>query len=125
MSLNPKSTFVRIVNVQMVQQPENYAKIAKSYRSWIVCGIAEETSDGTLYNSAVVLSSTGELVACYRKIMLYELDETWCTPGSERMLIQTEFGSLAPAICMDLNDNELIYWMWRTKPDILAFVPTG
>jgi len=37
------------------------------------------------------------------------------------MWLQTEFGSLAPAICMDLNDNELIYWMWRTKPDILAF----
>jgi predicted amidohydrolase len=74
-----------------------------------------------LYNSAVVLSSKGDLVACYRKILLYELDETWCTPGTERMLIQTEFGSLAPAICMDLNDNELIYWMWRAKPDILAF----
>ncbi len=97
------------------------AKIAKAYRSWIVCGIAEEAPDGTLYNSAVVLSSTGNLVACYRKILLYELDETWCTPGTERMLIQTEFGSLAPAICMDLNDNELIYWMWRARPDILAF----
>lgn len=33
------------------------AKIAKAYNTWIVCGIAEEASDGTLYNSAVVLSS--------------------------------------------------------------------
>ena len=97
------------------------AKIAKAYKTWIVCGIAEEASDGTLYNSAVVLSSKGDLVTCYRKIMLYELDETWCAPGTNRMLIHTEFGSMAPAICMDLNDNELIYWMWRTKPDILAF----
>ena len=97
------------------------AKIARAYNTWIVCGIAEEASDGTLYNSAVVLSSKGDLVTCYRKILLYELDETWCTRGTERMLIQTEFGTMAPAICMDLNDNELIYWMWRTKPDILAF----
>ena len=28
---------------------------------------------------------------------------------------------MTPAICMDLNDNNLIYWMWDVRPDILAF----
>ena len=95
--------------------------IAKEFNCWIVCGFAEVAEDGCLYNSALVVGSNGRLVACYRKILLYELDKTWATPGHERMLIQTEYGTMAPAICMDLNDNNLIYWMWDVRPDILAF----
>lgn len=97
------------------------AKIAKAHKCWIVCGFAEQGADGLLYNSAWIINSAGELAGCYRKILLYDLDYTWATAGNQRMLFQTEFGSLAPAICMDLNDNNLIYWMWRSKPDILAF----
>jgi N-carbamoylputrescine amidase len=96
------------------------APLAKKYRSWIVCGIAEKEGD-RLYNSAIVINSSGELAGCYRKILLFEQDETWATAGTERMLFNTEFGTMAPAICMDLNDNDLIYWLWKARPDILAF----
>lgn len=97
------------------------APIAQDFNCWIVCGFAEIAEDGRLYNSALVIGPNGTLVACYRKILLYELDETWATPGHQRMLIQTEYGTMAPAICMDLNDNNLIYWLWDVRPDILAF----
>ncbi len=100
---------------------EMLAPIAQRHSCWIVCGIAELGEDGRLYNSALIIGSKGNLVACYRKILLYDLDETWATSGNKRMLIHTEYGVLAPAICMDLNDNDLIYWMWEHKPDILAF----
>ena len=96
------------------------APLAKKYQSWIVCGIAEK-EDGKLYNSAIIINSNGTLAGCYRKILLFEQDETWANPGTERMLFKTEFGTMAPAICMDLNDNELIYWLWKARPDILAF----
>lgn len=95
--------------------------IARQYGCWIVCGFAELGEDNRLYNSALVINGQGTLVACYRKVLLYELDETWATAGDTRMLIETEFGTMAPAICMDLNDNGLIYWMWDAKPDLLAF----
>jgi N-carbamoylputrescine amidase len=94
--------------------------IAKQHKVWIVCGIAERDGE-LLYNSAIVISSKGELICCYRKILLYEADYTWATKGNTRMLIQTEHGVLAPAICMDLNDNQLLYWLWEKKPDILVF----
>jgi len=94
--------------------------IARKHGVWIICGIAEREGD-SLYNSAIVISSTGKLVCCYRKILLYESDYLWAKSGKERMIIHTEHGSLAPAICMDLNDDRLIYWLWTEKPDILAF----
>jgi N-carbamoylputrescine amidase len=94
--------------------------IARKYGVWIICGIAERQGE-SLYNSAIVISSTGELVCCYRKILLYDSDFLWAQSGNQRMIIQTEHGSLAPAICMDLNDDRLLYWLWAEKPDILAF----
>lgn len=96
------------------------APLAKKYQSWIVCGIAEKAGE-KLYNSAIILNSKGELAGCYRKILLFEQDETWASSGTERMIFKTEFGTMAPAICMDLNDNELIYWLWKAKPEFLAF----
>jgi predicted amidohydrolase len=96
------------------------APIAQQHGCWIVCGIAERDGD-SLYNSAIVISSDGELNCCYRKILLYDLDYSWAKSGQERMIIQTEFGTVAPAICMDLNDDRLLYWLWTARPDVLAF----
>jgi len=103
---------------------QTLAPLAQRYQSWIICGIAEKESedeDAKLYNSALIINSRGELAGCYRKILLYAQDETWAASGTERMIFETEFGTVAPAICMDLNDNELIYWLWRAKPEFLAF----
>ena len=61
---------------------EALSPIAQEYQCWIVCGFAEIGEDGRLYNSALVIGSSGNLVACYRKILLYELDEVWATSGN-------------------------------------------
>lgn len=97
------------------------SQLASQYKSWIVCGFAEEAEDGLLYNAAWVVASDGRLAGCYRKILLYDEDFRWSESGWERMIFDTEFGTLAPAICMDLNDNNLIYWLWQSQPDIIAF----
>lgn len=89
--------------------------------AWVVCGFPERGADGALYNSAMVLRPDGQLALCYRKVLLYSLDETWARPGRERMQVPTPMGRLAPAICMDLNDDRLITWLHMTTPDILAF----
>lgn len=89
--------------------------------AWIVCGFAERAADGRLYNAALVVGPDGSLACCYRKILLYELDETWACGGERRMRIQTGFGVLAPAICMDLNDPRLLSWLAMLQPDVLAF----
>lgn len=89
--------------------------------AWIVCGYAELGEDGALYNSALVLRPDGSLAASYRKILLYELDHTWARAGQKRLLVRTDGGEVAPAICMDMNDPRLLTWLSMVQPEILAF----
>lgn len=91
------------------------------YGAWIVCGFAELGEDGQLFNSAMVIRPDGSLAACYRKVLLYELDRTWAQAGHQRVEVATALGRVAPAICMDLNDPRLLTWLAMIQPDVLAF----
>lgn len=94
---------------------------AQRLGAWVVCGIAERGSDG-LYNSALTVSPQGQLVHCYRKVFLYDLDQTWARPGQERPLILTEsLGTLSPGICMDLNDDRFGLHLLQNRPDVVPF----
>ena len=93
---------------------------ARAHRSWIVCGFAEQSA-GSLYNSALMIDPWGDLVRCYRKVLLYDADFAWARPGQQRMSIGSDLGRIAPAICMDLNDDGLIRYLHRAGVDVLAF----
>lgn len=97
------------------------AALAQVHGAWVVCGYPELAEDGRLYNSAMVLRPDGSLAASYRKVLLFELDHHWAAAGSQRLTVPTTLGSIAPAICMDLNDDRLITWLHMTTPDVLAF----
>ena len=99
---------------------QHLSRIAIRHDCWIICGYVEQEKD-LLYNSALVIDNTGKLVCNYRKVLLYDADYTWATPGNTRFLVETPFGILAPAICMDLNDYAFVEFIWKEKPDIIAF----
>jgi predicted amidohydrolase len=105
---------------------------ARHHGAWVVCGLPErfhppgmrEPSGRPavrLYNSALVLSPDGALATCYRKVLLFEADETWAEPGWRRAVCPTPFGRLAPGICMDLNDPRFIRHLFQGRADVLAF----
>lgn len=97
------------------------AECAIELGAWIVCGIAERDGDA-LYNSALTVAPSGELVSCYRKVLLFEQDKTWAQRGTERSLIATNtLGLLCPAICMDINDDNFARFILSEKPTVLAF----
>ena len=97
------------------------AECAQALGSWVVCGFAER-GEHALHNSALTVSRKGELANCYRKVMLYQLDETWAVPGSVRPILRTEtVGRLTPGICMDLNDDRFGIHLRAHQPDVLAF----
>ena len=75
----------------------------------------------SLHNSALVVSPLGELVTCYRKVLLYEADEAWASPGWRRSVVPTSFGSIVPGICMDLNDDGFVGFLHEVKPAVVAF----
>ncbi len=51
--------------------------------SVVVCGFAERGGDGALYNSAAVVDATG-VPAVYRKAHLWDRENLFFTPGTER-----------------------------------------
>ncbi len=100
------------------------SEVARQHRSWIVCGFVEHAHH-QLYNSALVIDHEGRLAGCYRKTLLFELDELWASVGEgDYGLFQTPWGSFTVAVCMDLNDDRFVRWLERFQPDVLAF-PTN
>ncbi|MCB9665691.1 MAG: carbon-nitrogen hydrolase family protein [Alphaproteobacteria bacterium] len=98
--------------------------VARAREAWIVCGFPERDGDH-LYNSALVVAPDGELATVYRKTLLFEADEHWARPGDGAYTcLATPVGRVAVGICMDLNDPRFLLWLWRARPDVLAF-PTN
>lgn len=96
-------------------------RLTQLYRAWAVVGIAERAANGTLYNSAIVVGPDGAVAACYRKVLLFELDETWARPGAHRMVLSGPGGKMVPGICMDLNDPGHTAWVRDSGAAVHAF----
>jgi predicted amidohydrolase len=99
---------------------ETLAFTAKRFGAWIICGYPE-IENGTLYNSALIISPAGDMCANYRKCLLFETDTTWATPGDTRISIVSDYGIIAPGICMDLNDDEYIAFLHLSNTRIIPF----
>jgi predicted amidohydrolase len=103
---------------------ETLAPLARAAECWIVCGFPEREGS-RLYNSALVIDSTGELRFCYRKTLLYDADKTWAVAGdSGYRRFETRSGSFTVGICMDLNDDRFVAWCAETQARVIAF-PTN
>lgn len=100
---------------------------------WIICGFAERRSHpgrlgptgrplASLHNSALVVDPAGSVVTTYRKVLLYEADETWATPGWRRVVVPLDASrTMVPAICMDINDPRFTAFLRAQRPSLLAF----
>jgi predicted amidohydrolase len=97
-----------------------FSPAAKSSGTWIIIGYPE-VDNGTLYNSALIISPDGQLCANYRKVLLYDSDTSWAMPGNTRFIIDTPFGTMSPAICMDMNDDGFIDFITSRQPKIIPF----
>ncbi len=109
------------------------AAAARAHGMWIVCGFAERQVHpgqtgptgrplATLHNSALVVDPTGTLVTTYRKVLLFEADQTWASPGWRRTVVPLGGERrMVPAICMDLNDPRFTAFLRQQAPQIFAF----
>jgi len=78
-------------------------EIANRNNMYVVCPIVER-EEGRTYNSAVLIDRAGKAVGSYHKIhpTISEL-EVGITPGTDPVVLQTDFGPVGFAICFDLN----------------------
>jgi len=94
-------------------------KLARQHGVWILGGsFPEATGDGRVYNTSVLISAEGALVAAYRKIHLFDVDlsdrggssyqeSLHVAPGKEVVMAQTPFGGVGLSVCYDLRFPEL------------------
>jgi len=79
-------------------------KLAESARAgeiWVIAGMPEANPDGAPFNSAVVISPTGEIATIYRKVFLYLQESVGFSCGQEACLLDLGFARAGLMICYD------------------------
>jgi len=93
-------------------------EMAEDESVFLLAGSFSERSPttGKVYNTSVLLSPEGEIIASYRKIHLFDVDipggeshhESKSTiPGREAVAVDTPLGRMGLTICYDLRFGEL------------------
>jgi len=120
---------------------EKFSAVARECGIHLCMGSILEAAQGTsrAYNTSCLIGPDGRLLACYRKLHLFDVDlpgrvavresETRA-PGDELVTVPTELGTLGLSICYDLRFPELYRRLVRAGAEILlvpsAFTfPTG
>jgi formamidase len=80
---------------------ERVAKLARDVRKWIVAGSIYERDGDDIYNTAIVLSPAGELVATYRKLFPWMPYEPTAPGDSYTTFDIPDIGRFGLAICYD------------------------
>jgi beta-ureidopropionase len=91
---------------------DGLARLACQYNLWVVAGLYMSQSppaDG-IYNCAVVIDRKGELAGRYAKMhpTIDECQDHRVIPGSEPIVVDTDFGRVGLAICYDIGWPD--YW---------------
>ena len=84
---------------------------AKEFGAYVHGGSFVESRGGNYYNTSVFFDRKGERIAEYRKIHLFthsgSREPELLSPGSDLVVVETEFGKAGLATCYDLRFPEL------------------
>jgi predicted amidohydrolase len=107
---------------------DRLAAAARAQGMWVLGGGLLESSEGRVYDTAALFDRTGELVARYRKIHLYDVDlpgqppfreSATITPGEELVTHETEFCRVGLSICYDVRFPELYRGLMALGAEVL------
>ena len=111
------------------------AKLAVENEIFIHCGSIYEKSkkSNAIYNTSFLTDPSGNIIAKYRKIHLFDVsipnefsssESSWIQPGDEVVVEDTSIGTLGFSICYDLRFPEL-YRRLAKRGAHLFFVPAA
>ncbi len=90
----------------------------------VIGGFAERGEDGLVYNSAVVLDSSG-VIGVYRKGHLWDREKLWFAPGGEPpRVFDTPAGRIGVLVCYDLEFPEMPRTLALAGAELIC-VPTN
>lgn len=89
-------------------------------------------ASGTCVNRSYLIGDDGEVVATYDKIHLFDVDladgsdpeSDLLAPGSDAVVVDTEFGGMGLSVCFDLRFSELYLSLAEAGAEILM-VPSS
>lgn len=96
-----------VADMRTVAQPipgpatDTLAEMARDGEIWVIAGMPEINPDGAPFNSAVVISPTGEVAAIYRKVFLYLQEAEGFACGRAACLLDLGFARAGLTICYD------------------------
>ncbi|MFW9894937.1 MAG: carbon-nitrogen hydrolase family protein [Candidatus Thorarchaeota archaeon] len=120
--VNPKAHL--LANPIPGADTDRLIQLAKKYQIMISIGLSEK-KDIYLFDSAVLIDYTGEILLKHRKInLLTTLMDPPYTPGDKVSVITTRFGRIGMLICADTFKNKILRQIRQKKPDVLI-IPYG
>lgn len=128
--LGPKEGHADVAETVPGPTTERFGTRARQHGIWLLGGSIHELSDesGKYYNTAVLYSPSGEIVATYRKIHLFDIDLTGnvtanesdsIVPGEEIVVADVDGHKVGLSICYDLRFPELYRQMALEGAEIL------
>ncbi|SER78071.1 carbon-nitrogen hydrolase family protein [Psychrobacillus sp. OK032] len=127
-------TEVKINDAEPIEGPfvSAMSELASKYGVWVVFGMRESTEDvddKRVYNSTVVINSSGLIESVYRKTHLYDAfggkESDTIKPGDALFEpIDTPFGKIGLFVCYELRFPEIARHQALNGADILI-VPSG
>jgi predicted amidohydrolase len=128
----PESAVLGWVNPEAHQRAEpipgadsqRLCEIARWHRVFLCVGLDEKAGE-QLYDSALLIADTGQILLKHRKIILLsELMTPAYSAGEEVQAVETRFGRIGVLICADTHEPAILARMAKFKPD-LVLVPYG
>jgi deaminated glutathione amidase len=95
---------------------ERLGALARANEMWVLAGSITETAEGRFWNTSTLLDRSGELVARYRKIHLFDVEIPGQAPiresglftaGDQLVTHETGTGRIGLSVCYDVRFPEL------------------
>ncbi len=96
-----------------------FSRLAEEYHLYIVMGTIPEKNDEKVYNTSVLISSSGEVLGKYRKICLWHDEKPYTQRGEDLPIFKTKIGIIGIQICWDIVYPDIARTLVKKGADII------
>jgi predicted amidohydrolase len=130
----PKGEGTRQAEVIPGPTSDRLSALARQHQIHLVAGsFLEQSDEPRSHNTSLLINPQGEVLACYRKIHLFDIDipgqvtikeSASMKPGADVVVQETQLGTFGLSVCYDLRFPELYRQLAQRGAEVL-FVPSA
>jgi predicted amidohydrolase len=103
---------------------DRVSEVARKHRMHVVFTMYERIGEA-VYNAAVLMGRTGEVIGKYHKVQLPGTERWIVTPGSSFPVFETDFGTVGMMICYDIAFPEVARCLALNGAEVLFHSTNG